>query len=521
MFPFSKDQVCQSSQPPVVPDGFPEYGSEEFISFLDNVDEIRSEICCLFKKITVRCTYDAPGFFSEDPGCFQYFQDPYCSNAQKQGVVLSLDDAVIHVMNNFFNVRRIGIGASGLRLLDERRPEVFQEVLSTSRASDDDLESRMSFADLSFGLHQDIRTLASSLPQPVQFSVFMTPGWSMINVGAQHANGVMHDLSWIWCLLDYFKSYYTNAAFGNPGLLAQKWAHRIKNAVRRGNDLNPVEFVSLPGVNVDFRVWLCRPRLSLPSDYHEPHSPSLLITSDTGLWYRYKSIETLSSQEVSSTDLNLFFGGEFQSPELSRRIHRGSSSLRPLVEGLSFGLRYDCNSACNHKDVSVIIPFSGSSLATTGQEIEVDPILFPTPKVLKPFRHSTRDLGPRVCDITCIIEVLPLTAATMMNFFSGPTTLNDEFVPVEEDSGSPTFSVSASVTDLRLFAIDPDLGVQLPVAVLSVANTILTMTKFSNEEVQGLNVGEYRPDDVQIAASSHIWADYFKLGLTRSWGTFI
>jgi hypothetical protein len=57
-----------------------------------------------------------------------------------------------------------------------------------------------------------------------------------------------------------------------------------------------VEFVPLSGVKIDFRVWLCQPRLCLPSEYREPLAPSLLITSDTGLWYGYKSIETLSPQ---------------------------------------------------------------------------------------------------------------------------------------------------------------------------------------------------------------------------------
>jgi hypothetical protein len=426
------------------------------------------------------------------------------------------------MLNNFFNVRRIGIGASALSLVDERRDGVFQEVLSTSNGFDDDFETRISFADLSFGLRQDVRTLGSSLPQAVQFSVFMTPGWSMINVGAQEANGVMHDLSWIWCLLDYFKSYYTNAAFGNVGLLAQLWVHRIKNAVRRTLGEDPLEFVPLPGVKVDFRVWLCQPRLCLPSDYREPLAPSLVITSDTGLWYRYKSIETLSSQEVSSTDLNLSFSVDFQSPEVSRSFeHSVSTALRPLIEGLSFGLRYDSNNVCNHKDISVIMPFSGSSLAITDQELEVNPLQLPTPKVLKPYRHSCRDLGPRVCDITCIIEVLPLTSATLMQFFKGPLELNEEFVPSECDIGPPTFSVSAAISDLRIFAIDPDLEVQLPVAVLSLSEVSFTMTKFAVEPVEGVQQGEYHPDDVQVALSCHMWADYFKLGLTRNWGKYL
>jgi hypothetical protein len=522
MFPFQKEQVVESASPPAIPENFPGYGSEEFVSFLANFDPMRSEICCIFKKVIVRCSYDDPGFFSEDPGCFQYFEDPYCPQHEKPGVTVALDDAVIHVLNNSFNVRRIAIGSSGLSLVDERRPHVFQQVLTTTRVlDDDDLDAQVIFADLQFGLHQDIRTLGSSLPQPVQFSVFMTPGWSMINIGAEKANGVMHDLSWIWCLLDYFKSYYTNAAFGNPGLLAQRWAHRIKNAVRKARDESMQPFEPLPGVKVDFRVWLCQPKLCLPSDYHDPQAPVLHITSETGVWYRYKSIQTMSSQEVISTDLNLFFDNEFQTPEHHfSRQGTGNSSSRPIIEGLSFGLRYDCNNCCNHKDVSVIMPFSGPNLAVTCEELEVDPVLLPSPTVLKPFQSPHRDLGLKVCDITCIFEVLPLTSATMMNFFKGPTEVNEEFTPMDLDQGSPTYSVSASVDDVRFFAIDPDLGVQLPVAVVSLSKTSLTMTKFSNERISDLQPGDYNPENLQIVVMSHLWADYFKLGLTRSWGKF-
>jgi hypothetical protein len=106
----------------------------------------------------------------------------------------------------------------------------------------------------------------------------------------------------------------------------------------------------------------------------------------------------------------------------------------------------------------------------------------------------------------------------MMNFFTGPTEVNEEFTPMDLDQGSPTYSVSASVDDVRFFAIDPDLGVQLPVAVVSLSKTSLTMTKFSNERISDLQPGDYNPENLQIVVMSHLWADYFKLGLTRSWG---
>ena len=367
-------------------------------------------------------------------------------------------------------------GASSINLTDERRVGSFQGVLSSNPA----LPNQISWADLSWGLREDARTLDSSLPQPFQASVFMTPGWSMTNLGIQSAEMVMHDLSWIWVILDYFKSYFTDPAFGNPGFEAQKWSHRIKNALRRSTSQDVLPFVPLPGLNVDFRLWLIKPILCLPSDYFDSQAPSLIISSDTGLWYRYKSIEQFSSQEIVSTDMNLSFANEFVAPE--RFGSSGTIGLRPLIKGLSFGLRYDSNNKCNHKDVSVIVPFLGENIpscSVVGQELEVDPLALAPPKVLKPFQNPTRQFGNQSCDITCVIECLPLTAATMQNFFSGPSEINKRFAPQEEDNDeSPqTFSVSAKVGDVRMFLIDPDLGVS-EIEIETTENEILFGSSF-------------------------------------------
>lgn len=525
MFPFSIEQVTMSATPPKIPEDFPAYGTEEFVAHLEDTSSIRSEICCIFKMLSLRCTYDAPGHFSVDPGCFQYLEDPDCPEDERTGIILTLEDANVHIINDFLNVRRIGIGTSFLELVDERRVASFRKVLST--AKDDGQGQATAWADFGWGLRNDSNILSSSIPMPVIFTVFMTPGWSLINVGAQAANGIMHELSWIWLFLDYFKSYYTNVAFGNPGHQAQRWTHKLKNALRKTNGENPVEFQPLPGVNVDFRLWLCKPILCIPSDYNSSRAPCLRIESRTGLWYRYKSIRDLSSQEVSTTDLNLYFSNEFQAPELCRRsdLRDGFAGARPLIEGLSFGLRYDSNNLCNHKDVSVLIPFMGEdvpNLSISGSELEVSPLILPTAVVCKPIQPLSRRLGPKVCEITCIIEVLPITSDTMMNFFKGPAEVNPDFVVPEEDKGPVTFSVSAEIRDVRVFAIDPVLGVQLPVGVASIAAMQLTATKFSGQPTQfDLEPGESRPEDLQLALRSHLWADYFKLGMTRSWEPLI
>lgn len=526
MFPFPLQQVWESAMPPNIPDDFPGYGTAEYVAHLEDTSSIRSEICCIFKELSLRCTYDPPGHFSTDPGCFKYMEDPGCPDEEKPGVVLSLEDANVHVINDFMNVRRIGIGASFLEILDERRRRTYQKVLSTSRTGTTGLPLK-AWADVSWGIRNNCTTLGTSLPMPVIFTVFMTPNWSLINVGAQSLNGIMHDLSWIWVFLDYFKSYYTVAAFGNRGHQAQRWVHTVKNSIRKSNGEEPRKFEPLPGVNVDFRLWLCRPILTVPSEYASTNAPSLRIDSGTGLWYRYKTIKHLSSQEISTTDLNLHFSNEFQPPGAFRDVDRRDSTggSRSIVEGLSFGLRYDCNNLCNHKDVSLLIPFAGDDipdLSVAGRELEVTPLILPPPIVCRPDKPLARRMGTRICEITCIIEVLPITSSTMINFFKGPVDVNEDFLEPEEDKGPVTLSVSADLKDLRIFAIDPVLGVQLPVAVVSIASLVLTATKFDGRtSVAGPVLGESPSGDMQMAMRSLLWADYFKLGMTRSWEPLI
>lgn len=139
-----------------------------------------------------------------------------------------------------------------------------------------------------------------------------------------------------------------------------------------------------------------------------------------------------------------------------------------------------------------------------------------------PFHQPSRQFGNACCDITCIIEVFPITSATLKNFFSGPLNVNRKFAP-QEDIGTPqTFSISTEVRDIRLFLIDPTLGVQLPIAVLSIANSSLTMSKFAIDTVtNGLLERQPQPADVQITLRNRLWVDYFKLGLTRSWEPLI
>jgi len=101
MFPFPRQQVSESAIPPKIPNDFPAYGTREYVAHIQDTSSIRSEICCIFKGLSLRCTYDPPGHFSVNPGCFKFMKDPACPQDERQGVVLALEDAHIHIHNDF------------------------------------------------------------------------------------------------------------------------------------------------------------------------------------------------------------------------------------------------------------------------------------------------------------------------------------------------------------------------------------------------------------------------------------
>ena len=75
------------------------------------------------------------------------------------------------------------------------------------------------------------------------------------------------------------------------------------------------------------------------------------------------------------------------------------------------------------------------SCSMVSDKLLVQPIILMPPTVCSPFEAPSRVLGPKVCEITCIIEVLPVTSSTMMNFFKGPSEINADFAPAQLEIG--------------------------------------------------------------------------------------
>jgi hypothetical protein len=89
---------------------------------------------------------------------------------------------------------------------------------------------------------------------------------------------------------------------------------------------------------------------------------------------------------------------------------------------------------------------------------------------------------------------------------------------IQSNSEESTISLVASVNDIRVFTLDPVLGPHLPIAVLSIAHLSCTSSQFApSTNLVDLMSGEAPPEDLQISVNGEFWADYFKLGFTRSW----
>lgn len=542
-FPFSALQLQRGSRPLHNATNYPDYGSEAFRSFLKAAVNLTIEVAVVLKKLSLRCTFDRD--YAKGEG----------ESAGVCGLCIGFHDAVIHTTKDCRGVFRLGSGSLSAFLVDESRS--LSSVLSFG-----DITTRSnSWADLCFGIDRNRQQLSQELPQRFQLSVFMTPGWPTVyNLGMDIPLLTLSDFSPVFKFLEFFSSYFSDSKFGNLSFEAAERVKNIKEELRRMQtvDFLYVEKISKKGSSIDFRLWLTQPTLAIPCHPLERNGPGVRIKAGGGIWYKYSAIDSLSSHECVSDGLQLIFDDVCTSWKYGDGDNEGAG--RYLIENLCLGFRLDTNSASNHKDLCLRLPFTDfAACEFTSQRISASPAVLAPPIICVPFKQPSRYLGPTVCEVTCIIEHLPSTWTALHNLFAGSSadlhvygdlesathdeevSLSDEYgekrqascVLRDDDCATPesasidkedgTFSLVALVGDVRLFVLDPVLGPHLPVAVMSISSLSVTASQFaaSLTVVDECIRGNAPPEDLQVSAAGHFWADYFKLGLTRSWEPLI
>lgn len=302
-------------------------------------------------------------------------------------------------------------------------------------------------------------------------------------------------------------------------------------------------------MNMDFRLWLLRPSVVIPSNAKSMEDPCLCLESTTGLFYRYKSVgQDFSAQEICSSGMTMVMTKEYKQP-LEARGLRGVSGadvgVKTLIENLSFGVLYDCDST--HMNVSISMPLGPDDMqnATTvsgieSTELQVQPLVLHPPTVCKPVSTPSRYLGTNICDFFFSYDYLELAWKQMVGFIQSPIDDSGEEqkdeqqgqesanagadMPAEE--GSYTFSVCGRVSSLRIFLSDPILGMHHPIAAICIPSLVGSVSRLpeivDSENMPGsvlvpVTAGDVAANDLQAGLDLHVWVDYFKIASTRSW----
>ncbi|KAL7570167.1 hypothetical protein ACA910_020005 [Epithemia clementina (nom. ined.)] len=495
---------------------FPEFGTEEYRKIITSAFPTTSEFAMSLSSISIRCT--------SDPG--RHFESV---STEAKGILLGLEDCTLETINDSNGATKVGLGALGARLLDDEK--VHCHVVDIKNCKN----VTHSWADLTFGTSDNCNNLIEELPLPFQMTIFLAPKSALYNLGMDSSVLTLSDFTTIFGFLGFVSVYFCEMELGYPHLRAFEFLVETKKQLMTGESADES---SKPGYLTDFRLWLSRPVMWIPIDPVATETPFLILASDKGLWYRCATIDLFLSQECIVKGLAL--SNIEKNDAMAKKRNLFSRSLgKALFEGLSLGLRIDYCGASNHTDYAFKIPYNDEwGCSVTSKRISVDPVVALKPTILKPLETLDKYLGPTVCELTCVIDVLPETVAALSNLFIGPSDADDgSRAPSEcsdpdaskhehsetENSGDmnddpeASFSFSGRIGDLRVFALDPVLGPHLPVAVVSVASLKVTASKFSEATDEEPHRGESPPEDLQLFVDGHMWADSFKLGSTRSW----
>eukprot|EP00804_Cyclotella_cryptica_P020229 CCRYP_010930-RC/>CCRYP_010930-RC protein AED:0.04 eAED:0.04 QI:95/1/1/1/0.91/0.91/24/65/5640 len=525
LFPYDSDYVEKFSTPPSPPVNWPEYGSDEFVKWLKNpLSQNTTEIALCIKNISWRISYDHPGYFVNDP--------PTLSMIGSDTLTVSLGCAICSIMSEDSGVFRVGIGATSMKILDERGTETSfkQEATVTN------VNNTTSFVDLQWGLHCGRHSLIEGLPLPFQMTVFMTPDNNcMINLGADMLETNLENLSSIWVLLDYFGLYFKDFAFGHPAFVAEKLVHEVFESVDSRNDC----------LDVDFRLFLTRPHQIIPSP-SGVHGGVCIMLEASGLHYRYKSFgPNYSSQTIVTNDLAIVAMGEYRDPSTSRGLRQVSGCLRTsgaqtLIDGLSFSIQYAYNENANFTKFALRIPLSRDHFDSTTMigiepsEINVEPYQCQAPLVCKPVVSPSRIMKKKfVAHFS--YEYMKL-AFDVINAFVGPIQAEDD--PVSDlPERKNLFSIAVHVEGGELIISDPVMGMHRPILSISVPSLLFTASQLqeateNNVDTRGVFASSDRSDrasesllncasDFQACVEVCAFVDYFKLAKTRNWEPLI
>lgn len=561
MFPFTEETIISHASLPTCPADWPEYGTPEFITHLKNLSSSTFEATVFLQDLDWQCFFDDTSAEEED------YAKPTAVLANEfylQAVSYAKDDVMkIACSASSFAVvdrcqdRQVFPHAFAVGNRENSSSEMFASPRYFSAIGGDFFESTR-HADSFWGLNCGRHTLLQELPLPFQATVFMTPdNWCLINLGINSLDATAADLSSVWSMLEYFTPYFNDEKHGHPGFASKREREYAKSALRaregQSNTATSEDREKLDDdcMNMDFRLWLVRPSLVIPSSATNMKDPCLCIESRKGLFYRYKSVGfDFCSQEVCTSGMTMVMTKDYKQPREARGLRGVSGAdvgVKTLIENLSFGILYDCDS--KHTNVSISMPLGPDDTQDTSvvsgieaADLQVQPLTLAPPTVCKPVSTPTRYLGTDICDLYFSYDYLDLAMKQLVGFVQSPILENNSSSESQEgqqnkepegaQADSPTdekqeytFSVCCRVSSFRAFLCDPLLGMHHPIAAICIPSLVGSVSQLpeigDSSNAPTTAVGDVVAHDLQGGIDLHVWADYFKIASTRSWEPLI
>ena len=570
LFPFCEKDILDHASTPPCPGDWPEYGTADFVDQMKSITSNTFEMVGYFLDVDWQCHFDKSSSADAEYGkptsliaSNVYLQMVTCADSTMRVACSATIFAIVDRCED----RRAFPHAFAVGERDGVSGETFASPKYFSAKGSHFFESTPHI-DLSWGLDAGRQTLMQQdLPLPFQVTVFMTPdNWCLINLGINGLDATSVDLSSVWSLLEYFSPYFQDERHGHPaffaenqrlGALSTLLARSGKQQAGRQSKMgSATEAETDSCMNMDFRMWLLRPSLVIPSNGKSMRDPCLCVESDTGLYYRYKSIgEDFSTQEICSPGMSMVMTKDFMQPLETRGIRGVSGAdigVKTLAENLSFGVEYSYDTKSNHMNVSVQMPLalgetkstSASTLGIESSDLQVQPLILPRPTVCKPIITPTRHLGGTICDVYFSYDYLDLAAKQLLGFIQSPvdesnaseSTARTSKADNGGDAESPsdnvakddeeyTFSVCSRVTGFRAFLSDPILGMHHPIAAICLPSLVGTISRLPVSEDNSPNASmlarSVDANDLQAGLELHFWVDYFKIASMRCWEPLI
>ena len=281
---------------------------------------------------------------------------------------------------------------------------------------------------------------------PLKVLICKTKHYTNTNVGLDGTELNVKNLDFILILVDYFALFYQHAGFGHP--LKELMESVPKN--------------SMPYDCIDTRVFATRPHISIMEDIHVLSSPTLVIETDKGLFYRHMT----DSDDSMKVDLKILdavavIHKVHEAPKESRG-RRGSAGsgrgIRTQIEFLTLEFSLDYDAKINNNDIRFkmvpILPdddfgaqrdtFRRSQFSTTNNGVKamkfVDYNGYPlvlhgaevrVPKSIYPLDDSKSNTMHVTCNIVTSYEDVLFTVSMITDFLNVDDGANGCAEPME------------------------------------------------------------------------------------------